>query len=462
MSTSLNNILICHPDEEMAGATALFFKTNNYDCSHVSDGKNCQKEIYQNQYDIVVLDFDTRDNHALEVLKYTQLNYPELKILMSFESKKVLASCDLTVDSLLKMGVSLCYFGVLEEKKLIKTVEQMFDAIQYDQIEITNSSKESVDIKAKDSDFSRVALKNLFQGKIVIFDYYARRSEGCYTKIFHAGEHFDLEKIKEDEIEFLYFKVTDRSKYISHMNKVLSKIIKTNKVSTVEKVATTKTLIEKYVEEVYVSGIATPLYQEALLVCESVFEFIKKEKGLSVLLNELEDKDPTRLSHIFLVSLLCATTCNNLTWATPRTMKIVIMGAMLHEIGKMKLAPRLAAINWVDDLKGDDLKAYRLYPKYGTEMLQQFSSVTEPVRQIVFQHQEYVNGEGFPSGLSGLRMYPPAKVVSLVNFFVRLMRKNNLTPKETLAFFITKPKLYSRFDAEVIKALIQSYVRQKL
>jgi putative nucleotidyltransferase with HDIG domain len=91
------------------------------------------------------------------------------------------------------------------------------------------------------------------------------------------------------------------------------------------------------------------------------------------------------------------------------------MGAMLHDIGKMKL-PRRVLIKEgpLDEAEQAQMKAH---PEEGYRMLRQTGGLPDQVLTIVRQHHERINGSGYPRGLSGDEVDPQALIVGLVDSY---------------------------------------------
>jgi HD-GYP domain-containing protein (c-di-GMP phosphodiesterase class II) len=103
------------------------------------------------------------------------------------------------------------------------------------------------------------------------------------------------------------------------------------------------------------------------------------------------------------------------------------------------------------------LELYREHPKKGVELLDKYPSISEAVKQIVFQHHELITGEGFPNKLSGIKIYPLAKVVSFVNYYANHMMENKLSPLNALKELLADRRTLLFYDTAVVKALIQGF-----
>ena len=91
--------------------------------------------------------------------------------------------------------------------------------------------------------------------------------------------------------------------------------------------------------------------------------------------------------------------------------------------------------------------------------MSKYSFLSEAVRQIVYQHHETMNGDGFPLKLTGMKIYPLAKIVSFVDTFANIMANDNITPLLALKKLLNDQKKMQLFDTDIVKALVKGFIR---
>jgi HD-GYP domain-containing protein (c-di-GMP phosphodiesterase class II) len=87
-------------------------------------------------------------------------------------------------------------------------------------------------------------------------------------------------------------------------------------------------------------------------------------------------------------------------------------GAFLHDIGK--LATPEAILRKPDALTPDEIAIMRDYCFRGYEMLKKIPFVAEAA-EIVYSHQEFYDGTGYPRGLKGEQIPLGARLVAVAN-----------------------------------------------
>jgi len=458
------SILISEPDDRWAEEIKSFLESKSYIAEKSVNGKDCQLKVYKNKYLAVILDIDTANNSGFEVLKYLRLNAPSVNVILTFKNKKRLQDLEITKDDLKKLGASDILIKPYALDALLESIEGASQFESWKEVKSNGPQKAEESIEADDSDFTRIKIQDFYSANATIFDCYIRIARNKYLKILHKGDFFEQSRIKkyseEKEISHLYFKTKERAVYINFINEVLEKMVSSQTETTQKKVSTVRNLAEKYIEEVYTVGLRPQLIEEGKKVCENMHNLIKKSPDIAKLLAMYEEYDPPAYAHSFLVSFMSAITCQNLDWASQRTVELIAFGSLVHDIGKLKLPEDIRGKS-IDELDAKQLEKYQEHPRIGAEMLQKYPLITEPIRQIVYQHHEYVNGEGFPNGLTGMKIYPLAKVVALSDEFANIIIGRKLSPLRALRELIPDRQKIVRYDPLVVKALVKGFMKGK-
>lgn len=189
-----------------------------------------------------------------------------------------------------------------------------------------------------------------------------------------------------------------------------------------------------------------------------VADCLDTEAEFSTYLKSLSKPSTEKHYHIFMVTLYSAAISKGLNWSSRRTLESLIYAALIHDIGECILK--------VNEFSGDistwtkeQIEKYQQHPKEGFIFLDNFGEVSEPVKQIVYQHHEYVNGSGFPESLAGNKIYPLAKILTISNEFSHLLETKDLSPVEGLKIFLGDRNSLDKFEPEIVKSLIKSFIR---
>lgn len=450
------SILIASPDEAWRKETKEKLELNGYSAEHVANGKDCQIRISKSKFFTLILDFELTEHSALEVLKFIKTSFPSIKVLLLIKEKAKLDSSYLGMSSLSKAGISDVIYGAPSIEKIKKCLLTQQGLNNWKNIKGVENERPEVTIKFRDSDFMKINIEDFYSGNITVFDHYIRLSANNYKKILNKGDVFDplrLKRYESDGVKYLYLLTSDRMSYINFINELVKNTLSKQGANSKKKVIfPLRSITIKYMEEVYTSGLKPELIEEGKSICQNMFEYIKKDKSISQTMDDLQVCDPTSLNHSFLVSFFSIFICKQLEWAGKRTVDTIAMGALLHDIGILSL-PQAIRESKRSDLSPAQEIQYKLHPKLGVDLLRKSSLINEQVLQIIYEHHEHIDGSGYPNQLSGSKVYPLAKIVSLANAFVEMLLELKVPPKIVLKEFLKSRESLQRFDPLLVKSL---------
>ncbi len=191
--------------------------------------------------------------------------------------------------------------------------------------------------------------------------------------------------------------------------------------------------------------------QSEALVAECVSDLLGRSESVIALLSEcVGERNALHPVNVMVLSLLLGKAQE----LTPLALAEVGLAALLHDVGKVHLPPRL----WV---RSPDMSALDVlqYEKHVAESiaLGQRMGLPDPVLQAIAQHHEMANGHGFPRGLKGGAIGTGGRIVALVNHYDRLCNPAHgaqaFTPHDALSVIFAQHK--ARFDPEVLRAFIR-------
>jgi HD-GYP domain-containing protein (c-di-GMP phosphodiesterase class II) len=130
------------------------------------------------------------------------------------------------------------------------------------------------------------------------------------------------------------------------------------------------------------------------------------------------------------------------------------VGALLHDVGKLDLPPRLQHADL--QLSAAEQAAYREHVALGLAHGRRMGLRTGAMA-VLAQHHEMADGSGFPAHLNLDRMAVGARIVALVNRYDTLCNPSQvaqaLTPHEALSLIFAQSR--NKFDATMLNAFIR-------
>lgn len=456
-------ILIASPNAGLSQNFPTAVINSSYSYDTVGTGKECQLRLYKSDYTALILDVDIVNHSCFEVLKYVKLNHLTVKVVLYSETQDRLKDWELDDKTLSRMGVSKVFTTPKSIPSLFKYLDLFNFAPKWKDIKPEEPTIDERETKLLDTQCTRIKMSDFLGGNISIFNLYIKLGANRYVKILNRGEAFNearLEKYRLEGIEYLYFQTKERANYINFMNEMGRKMsCSPTKQAAKSVFVCINSVTEQYLDEVFTTGIQPQIIHEGKTICDNIFNLIRNDNSLNEIIEEYKKINPESFSHIFLVAFFSTVVCKNLDWVGDKTRDAVAMASLLHDIGMMRLP---AAIRDIEpkEMNSKQIEIYQQHPRMGNEMLQKSSMVTEQIRQIVFQHHELVSGNGFPYGLTGIKIYPPAKIVSLADHFATILKKGNHTPLEGLKIMLQDRDRMMDFDPYIIRSLIKGFIKR--
>lgn len=138
---------------------------------------------------------------------------------------------------------------------------------------------------------------------------------------------------------------------------------------------------------------------------------------------------------------------------------------ILHEIGLLhdvgKIGVREAVLNKPGKLTKAEFNHVRQHAILGEKILSSIESLKEGL-PIVRHHHEWLNGSGYPDGLSQINMPLSARILAVADAFDAMVTKRPYRPAMTVKEAIQELKkgTCSQFDPHVVRAFIAVLARK--
>jgi putative nucleotidyltransferase with HDIG domain len=136
----------------------------------------------------------------------------------------------------------------------------------------------------------------------------------------------------------------------------------------------------------------------------------------------------------------------------------VELGALLHDVGKLHLPPRI--LRKAGPLDADEVRLVRMHPEWGANMVARIPGL-EAVALIVRLHHERPDGRGYPHGLPMDRIPMAARIVSVCDAYGAMTRRRDYSEPLDVDAALVELELNAgtQFDELAIEVLA-SYVRE--
>lgn len=139
---------------------------------------------------------------------------------------------------------------------------------------------------------------------------------------------------------------------------------------------------------------------------------------------------------------------------TPRNIEELILAALLHDIGKLKI--ELPGESALISLNEEALKSHTII---GYKMIKETLGLSENIAKVAFEHHENNDGSGYPKGISNDFIHPYSQIVNVANYYENLafnrthiLVNNNKEALRAMLEVGTK-----RFSAEMLYTFIHMF-----
>jgi HD-GYP domain-containing protein (c-di-GMP phosphodiesterase class II) len=136
-------------------------------------------------------------------------------------------------------------------------------------------------------------------------------------------------------------------------------------------------------------------------------------------------------------------------------LKEVGLGAMLHDIGTMKVPEQILSKKGA--LTDDEYEDIKKHVDYGRILLEETEGVTDISIVTAYQHHERLDGTGYPNGLKGNEITYAGQALAIVDVYDALTTKRvnrrKVPPTQALKM------LYEWSGTQFSKELVQKFIR---
>lgn len=453
-------VLVVAPDVDWSLNAQKSLTLQGFECDTVTNGKDAQLKAYKTKYDYIFLDLSTTDHAGLMVFKYLRTSSVTSQVFLFAPDDQWMIDHRINQDVLTKMGAVKIMVGPLADS-LGDHIRSLGKIKAWESIKTVDTAKSADESETviEDTKFTRLKIEDFFEDVLAVTDFYIRLGSNRYVKIFHKGQQTSSEQLKKYATagqKYVYFPSTDRTVYVSFQNEIAKQAIATSDNPGEVVIKAVKSASEKLHEELKDSGIQPHLLEEGKQICQNIYNMAMKDKNLKNILGDFEKFKPSSYNDAFLVSFFSTVICKNIEWVGSKTIETLALGALLHDIGTIQIEDTILKTAY-EDLTPEQKAIFNNHPNLGVNAIKSMRMITPGVCSIVHQHHEYNDGSGFPSGLTGNKIFPLAKIVALADGLTDFLKEHDLSALDGLKEFLSDRQTLMRYEPELVRNLIKGF-----
>ena len=138
-------------------------------------------------------------------------------------------------------------------------------------------------------------------------------------------------------------------------------------------------------------------FEEADILMKNVVESLLSEKDLAMQLMNTKFGEGNVFYHslnVSIVSMMLGKECG----LDAESLRILGLGALFHDVGKNRIPKNIIRKK---NLSTPERRLLQLHPKYGVDLLSKIEHFPKGALQVVYQHHERCDGQGYPVGPGG-------------------------------------------------------------
>ncbi|MBT3585628.1 MAG: HD domain-containing protein [Halobacteriovoraceae bacterium] len=258
--------------------------------------------------------------------------------------------------------------------------------------------------------FQKVRLLNFYRFNKVLCNVYIQLSARKYVKVINLNQIYhkkELDDLKEKNVEFLYIRNDDFENFrvtISQTPFLIMEAEKLSKDEISEALSATHTMMGQLIQKL---GFSPDIIEVTEKSVHEIMKLADTHVAFSELLTKMRSRMDYLYDHSYLTAIVCCDILRKMKWATDEKISALCMASLFHDITLQD--PDLAMIQNLDDLKLTkyDEKTRRQFERHPYEvadLLLDVDFVTPEVLDVVRQHHESIEGNGFPNKLRSSRL----------------------------------------------------------
>ena len=162
----------------------------------------------------------------------------------------------------------------------------------------------------------------------------------------------------------------------------------------------------------------------------------------------VEKRDPYTAGHQHRVAQLAVAIATRMGLDNER-IKGLRLGAIIHDIGKIYVPAEI--LNRPGKLTEHEFGMIKSHPQVGYDIMQDVQ-FPWPVKEMIYQHHERVDGSGYPQGLKGDEIVLEAKIITVADMVEAITSHRPYRPAMGIdkALAITREQIGTGLDENIV------------
>ncbi|USN48122.1 MAG: HD domain-containing protein [Pseudobdellovibrionaceae bacterium] len=285
------------------------------------------------------------------------------------------------------------------------------------------------------SDYMSIRVSTLRGDLPIPFDAYVRVA-GKFILYCRKGDSFEgerLARLQKKKLDRMYIPNTDKQSYRDYLSRNVTQAYESNLDKPIQiRTEIIQGALQATVEEV-LDEPGNPGFYVALKDSVRQFaDFLMTEQESVACLLSIPNAYCNYAQHGINVAALALGIAHKtgLTKAKAPLIDAFLVGCTIHDIAHHR--SNLQVDRPVNQLNPQERSSYLKHPTEGARILKDLAHVDQITLSVVLQHEERVDGSGFPKKTTGNQLDPLVTAAAVANFYDRMTSWEHIDHKEAL------------------------------
>jgi putative nucleotidyltransferase with HDIG domain len=381
---------------------------------------------------------------SVEKIKSIKESSPDIQFVLIKHGKEILA--DYLKDNPIFNRILLKPKGYVELTEVFK--ELFVQKLDWEKVEASPEAKD-VEITKEETEFISTHINEYIFTAKSLFNVFIKIGPKKYIKVVNAGDPVLIDTVESyasKGIQELFIPVLEHDKYIRFTQNLSAKGLSTGGAPK-KKIENLLNFGSSVSQSLIQTGVSVKKLDLANELLNQSVSLIKNQglrnSKISKMFDLIEYKD-----HLSFVSFLSCLVANEVGFETSKTIKLVGLSALLHDIGLYDLDPKLEN---EDVCRVNNPDMFLKHPSHGAELLRKAGGIDETVCLVVEQH--HLRRKGTPDTRS-VNVNLLTEIIAVADDLHNHLMIDGFTPQKFEQFVMTD---LEQFSPTIEKAVIKLF-----
>lgn len=246
---------------------------------------------------------------------------------------------------------------------------------------------------------------------------------GKHILYLRKGDSFEgqrLDRLKKKKLKKMYIRDEDEQLYRDYMSRNIEMAYDQKSGQSIEdRSHIVQGIQQSAAESMFENPQDEATYKEVKAGTERFTQFLLNEENALRSLLAIDNGDQNLAHHGVTVASMAVEIARLTGFTDTHNLSLVALGALIHDLGHHISGQNIARP--LKDFSAEELKIYHEHPAVGASKLREVKHIDLQVAQIILEHEETIDGSGFPGKLTESKVNPLSVYVQSANLFDRMM-----------------------------------------